>query len=67
MKPSRRREKCAHCSRQAKRKILWAGGRAYCPTCESHVTLGLEKIRENGKLAEIVGVYDYETGRKVTD
>jgi hypothetical protein len=45
---------------------LWADGRAYWATCGSHVTAGLKTIRKNGKWAEVVGVYDYATGRKIS-
>jgi hypothetical protein len=58
MRKAKRKTKvrCGHCRKVATWRILWADGRAYWATCNTHKALGLRTIRANKEWAEIVSV-----------
>ena len=51
--------KCAKCKEPATKKVLWADGRAYQPSCDAHVE-DVKKMltAKNGKMTELAGVQD---------
>lgn len=52
-------ETCAKCSAQATKKVIWADGRAYQPSCDDHVKDVQDMLtKRNGKMAELAGVRD---------
>lgn len=63
--------KCAICKEPATKKVIWADGRAYQPSCAKHVRdVQLELTRKNGKMTELAGVQDLSNPfvkRKVID
>lgn len=59
-------QKCEYCDDQATKRLLWAEGMAYIPTCEKHETDGRHQIEVTNK-DEVVGVKPIEkaSARKV--
>lgn len=53
------KQKCAICSSEATKKVIWADGRAYQPSCDEHVKAVQDKLtRKNGDMTELAGVQD---------
>lgn len=51
--------KCAICKSPATKKVLWADGRAYQPSCDGHVQAVKDMLTaKNGKMTELAGVQD---------
>ena len=57
--------KCALpvCDAEATKKVIWADGRAYQPSCDSHVR-DVQKMlkKKNGEMTELAGVQDLTEG-----
>lgn len=52
-------EKCAICSLDATKKVIWADGRAYQPSCDGHVKAVQDMLmKKNGDMTELTGVHD---------
>ena len=52
-------QKCEYCDDQATKRLLWAEGMAYIPTCDAHETSGRRQIEGENK-DEVVGVKPIE-------
>jgi hypothetical protein len=51
--------KCAVCGAPATKKVIWADGRAFQPSCAKHVrNVQAMLTRKNGKMTELAGVQD---------
>jgi 2'-5' RNA ligase len=51
--------KCAVCKEPATKKVVWADGRAYQPSCDDHVKAVQNMLTtKNGKMTELAGVKD---------
>ncbi len=51
--------KCAACSATATKKVIWADGRAYQPSCDQHVKKVQQMLTaKNGEMTELAGVQD---------
>lgn len=51
--------KCAICKATATKKVIWADGRAYQPSCDQHVQAVKDQLTaKNGKMTELAGVQD---------
>lgn len=52
-------ETCAVCSATATKKVIWADGRAYQPSCDEHVKRVQQMLtKKNGAMTELAGVQD---------
>lgn len=52
-------QKCAKCAEIATKKVIWADGRAYQPSCDAHVKAVQDDLtKKNGKMTELAGVQD---------
>src|SRR5688572_16036680 len=52
-------QKCVICGGPATKKVIWADGRAYQPSCERDVKKTQAMLtKRNGKMAELSGVQD---------
>lgn len=50
---------CVICKGPATKKVIWADGRAYQPSCEEHVKATQDMLsKKNGKMTELAGVQD---------
>lgn len=47
------------CKEKATTGLVWAGGRAVVPVCESHKSWAQEAVAKNGQLAEVVGFKEW--------
>lgn len=51
--------KCAICKETATKKVIWADGRAYQPSCDAHVKDVQDMLtKKNGDMTELAGVQD---------
>lgn len=51
--------KCAICNSPATKKVIWADGRAYQPSCDAHVKQVQNMLtKKNGAMTELSGVQD---------
>jgi hypothetical protein len=49
--------KCKYCTRKATKKVIWADGRAFIPTCDSHVVYAKDRIKDqNDRVTKIVRI-----------
>lgn len=50
---------CAVCDQPATKKVLWADGRGFQPSCSAHIKAVQDMLtKKNGKMTELAGVQD---------